>query len=562
MTTARISGAPVARVALLLALAATVTSACATAGGTTTGRSSGFDFARVADSIVNTAPLDRAHIGIEVYDPATGRILYAHNNERRFVPASNQKLWPTTTALHELGPDWRYRTPVLALGANAETGSASALVVVGRGDPTFSSRFHSTAADSLADSLSRGRMDAVSAARAQQRDLAVLDSLADSVVARGLRHITGDLIIDASYFDDAIIPGAWTYGNLNGTSAPPTGAFIVGEGIFRVAVAPGTTVGAPASVVPMAPRGVVPVLIRATTTDAGTPRRIDDSRGPWDDTLRIAGTVGIDAPPQYLRLPMTDPVRFAANAFADALRAHGVVIDGTVRIVRDSAEAAALREGRLGAPAAAPMPPAAAMPTAPATRAMPATTPLTVTEVAAWTSPPLGEIVHNILAPSQNWIAEQLLRTIGAEKAGQGSWRSGIGVETTFLFGTVGIDSAALRMNDGSGMSPQNLVTPHAVVQLFTYARTATWSPAFRAALATPGTPGTLSSRLEGLEGRMSGKTGTLNSVNALSGYVRTRDDRELVFSIISNASGLPAGPVVSAIDRMVETLANGRVPR
>jgi D-alanyl-D-alanine carboxypeptidase/D-alanyl-D-alanine-endopeptidase (penicillin-binding protein 4) len=174
----------------------------------------------------------------------------------------------------------------------------------------------------------------------------------------------------------------------------------------------------------------------------------------------------------------------------------------------------------------------------------------------------MSDIVHGILAPSQNWIAEQLLRTLGAEKRGEGSWRAGIQVETEFLYGVVGIDSAALRMNDGSGMSPQNLVTPHAVVQLYNYARTAPWGPVFREGLAKAGEPGTLSSRLRTLEGRFAGKTGTLNSVNALGGYVRTHDDRELIVSLVSNASGLPAGPVVTALDKLVETLANGRVPR
>jgi D-alanyl-D-alanine carboxypeptidase/D-alanyl-D-alanine-endopeptidase (penicillin-binding protein 4) len=525
---------------LLLLLLAAATSACATAGGATRGRGSDFDFARLADSIISSAPLDRAHLGIEVFDPATGRILYQHNNQRHFVPASNQKLWPTTTALHELGPEWRYRTPILALGANAETGSAQALVVVGRGDPTFSSRFHSTAADSLADSLATGPMDSTRAARALRRDLAALDSLADSVVAAGLKHVTGDLIIDASYFGSDIIPGAWTFGNLNGTSAPPTGAFVVAEGIFRVAITPATMPGAPPTITALGPQGVVPILNRAITGPAGAGRSTNDSRGPWDDTLRITGTIGVDAGTQYLRLPMTEPVRFAGHAFAEALRARGVVIDGKVRIVHDSAEAAGIREGRLtDAPAQLP-----------------------ISQVTAWSSPPMSEIVHAILAPSQNWIAEQLLRTLGAERRGDGSWRSGIAVETNFLFTTVGIDSAALRMNDGSGMSPQNLVTPHAMVQIFNYARTAPWSGVFRAALATPGKPGTLSSRMRALEGRVSGKTGTLNSVNALSGYVRTRDDRELIFSILSNASGLPGGPVVSAIDRLVEALANGNVPR
>ncbi len=415
-----------------------------------------------------------------------------------------------------LGPDFRYRTPVLGVGLDFGTGIAQALVVVGRGDPTFSERFH-------------------------EQELAVLDSLAQSVFASGVRRVAGDLIVDASYFDEAIIPGAWTFGNLNGTSAPPTGAFVVAEGVFRVNVSPGPMVGAPAVVTPLAPAGVVPILNRSITTQPDSQaRRASTSRGPWNDTLRVTGGIGLNAEPQSLRLPMTDPVLFAAHALADALRARGISIEGAVRIVRDSSEAAGVRAGRLDA----------AMGFFP------------VQEVAAWISPPLSEIVRNILAPSQNWIAEQLLRTLGAEKRGNGSWREGIAVETEFLVNTVGIDSTALGFNDGSGMSPQNLVTPHAVVQVLDYARSAPWSAAFRDGLAAPGKPGTLSSRLSHLEGRVSGKTGTLNSVNALSGYVRTHDGRELIFSIMSNASGLGSGPVVAAIDKLVSALADGIAPR
>jgi D-alanyl-D-alanine carboxypeptidase/D-alanyl-D-alanine-endopeptidase (penicillin-binding protein 4) len=515
-------------------------SACATRSAATRVDPPTLDFVRIADSVVATPPLHRAHIGIEVYDPATRRILYQHNAERHFIPASNQKLWPTSTALHELGPDFRYRTPVLGVGADPGTGTVHSIVVVGRGDPTFSERFYpvdSTAIDPQADTSATTPRDPLLSHR---RDLAVLDSLADSIVARGVKRITGDLIVDASYFDEAIVPGSWTVGNVNGTSAPPTGAFVVAEGIMRVRIAPGATFGAPAIIEPLGPAAVVPILNRVVTTEPGEGRRTANSRGPWSDTLRITGTIGLGANGQALRLPMTDPVVFAAHALGDALRARGVAIDGRVRVVRDSIEAAGLREGRLaGAPAA-----------------------LAVAELTSWTSPPLSDIVRAILAPSQNWIAEQLLRTLGAEKRGEGSWRAGLAVETSFLFGMVGIDSTALRLNDGSGMSYQNLVTPHAVVQLFDYARTAPWSDVFRAALAKPREPGTLSGRLRELEGRLAGKTGTLSSVNALSGYVRTRDGRELIFSILSNASGLGGGQVVGAIDLMVDALANGTVPR
>jgi D-alanyl-D-alanine carboxypeptidase/D-alanyl-D-alanine-endopeptidase (penicillin-binding protein 4) len=508
------------------------------------------DFARMADSIVSTPPLHRAHIGIEVYDPVAKRVLYRHNAERHFVPASNQKYWPTTTALQVLGPDWRYRTPILGVGFDASSGTAQALVVVGRGDPTFSERFHAPDPVVIGPSgdTVRARPDP---AVSHRKDLAVLDSLADSLVAKGVKRVAGDLIVDASLFDDAIIPGAWTFGNLNGTSAPPTGAFVVAEGVMRVNVEPGPQIGAPAVVTPWAPAGIVPIANRLVTGEAATPPgpgeprgggrgRMSTERGPWNDTLRLEGSVPVNGEPELVRVPMTDPVVFAARALADALRGRGIAIDGGVRVVRDSAEAASLREGRVGD----------------------AAVPLSVGELTAWSSPPLALIVRNILQPSQNWIAEQLLRTLGAEKRGRGSWRDGIAVEMEFLTGTVGIDSTALGMNDGSGMSPQNLVTPHAIVQLLEYALTAPWGQVFHDALTGPGRPGTLSNRLRGLEGRAFGKTGTLNSVNAVSGYVTTPEGRQLIFSMISNASGLGGGPVVSAIDGMILALGNGIVPR
>lgn len=474
----------------------------------------GFDFARLADSIVSSPPLHRGHLGIEVYDPATRKVLYQHNGERRFVPASNQKLWVSATALHELGPDFRYRTPVIALGFDSVNASVHSLLVVGRGDPTLSARFHGS-------------------------DLAALEMFADSIVRAGVRRVQGDLIVDASAFDEAIIPGTWTFGNLNGTSAPPTGAFVIAEGIFRVTVKPGPAPGEPAVTRAVAPEGVIPISNRVTTRADSVGGGASTARGPWSDTLRITGSIWARDDSQNVRLPMSDPVRFAAHAFADALRARGIAIDGSVRVVRQRAEAASIRMGMIADSVTLP-----------------------ARELTAWTSPPLSDIIAAILGPSQNWIAEQLVRTLGAERGNVGSWNQGIAVQRRFLFGTVGIDSMALRLNDGSGMSNQNLVTPHAVIQLYEYARTAPWGAVFRHALAKPAQPGTLSNRLRQLEGRVAGKTGTLNSVNALSGYVRIRDGRELIFSIISNASGLPAGPVVSAIDRLVAALAEGAVPR
>jgi serine-type D-Ala-D-Ala carboxypeptidase/endopeptidase (penicillin-binding protein 4) len=487
-----------ARACLLLA-AALLAGGCARPATTATPQPRAFDFARVADSIIATPPLDRAHLGIMVYDPASRTVLYEHNADRRFVPASNQKYWPTATALHVFGSEFRYRTPVLAADLDAATGTTRGIVVVGTGDPTLSARFHAG-------------------------DHAALEMLADSIRAAGVRRIAGDLVIDASRFDRAVIPGTWTFGNLNSTSAPGTAAFAVAEGLFRVTIEPAATAGEPAAVRVEAPAGIVPLLHSVVTTPAGSTAGTSIARGPWDDTLRIAGGIPAGAETRTLRVPMTEPARFAGHVLADALRARGITLEGAVRVMHDSVPVAALR----------------------------------TTTIATWTSPPMRDIVAAILMPSQNWITEQLVRTLGAEAAAEGSWRAGIDVQNAFLFDVVGIDSAALRLQDGSGMSHQNLVTPRAVVQLLDHARTASWRDDFRAGLARPARPGTLTNRLRHLEGRLAGKTGTLSNVNALSGYVTTRDGRELIFVVFSNASGLPGATVVAAIDHLVSVLADG----
>lgn len=145
--------------------------------------------AELVPSIVRTPPLDRTHWGIEVYDPLAGEVRFQLNPQKHFIPASNTKLVVTAVALAELGPDFRYETNMYALGGETEDGEAGALVVVGRGDPTLSARFH-------------------------DRELAAVEALADSVAAAGIRRIAGDLIIDATYFDRELVHSAWEFGDL------------------------------------------------------------------------------------------------------------------------------------------------------------------------------------------------------------------------------------------------------------------------------------------------------------------------------------------------------------
>src|SRR2546425_13319277 len=78
-------------------------------------------------------------------------------------------------------------------------------------------------------------------------------------------------------------------------------------------------------------------------------------------------------------------------------------------------------------------------------------------------------IVFPILNSSQNWFAEMLLKLLGRELKGEGSWSAGLEVERRFLIDSVRIDSTAFALEDGSGLAAGNLVTPRAFAQLLAY---------------------------------------------------------------------------------------------
>jgi D-alanyl-D-alanine carboxypeptidase/D-alanyl-D-alanine-endopeptidase (penicillin-binding protein 4) len=178
-------------------------------------------------------------------------------------------------------------------------------------------------------------------------------------------------------------------------------------------------------------------------------------------------------------------------------------------------------------------------------------------KVAFIRSPPLSEIVWGILEPSQNWMTEQLVRTLGDRFGSGGGWDEGLEVVEDVLTRVAGVDSLDLSLRDGSGLSAYNLVTPRAVVRVLDFMARSEHAGVFRRALAAPGEEGsTLERRLVDLEGRVQAKTGTISHVNALSGYLE-RDDGTLVyFSVLTNGSGLPSGTVRDGIDRVVKALA------
>ncbi len=173
--------------------------------------------------------------------------------------------------------------------------------------------------------------------------------------------------------------------------------------------------------------------------------------------------------------------------------------------------------------------------------------------LASYQSKPLIEDVRVINKVSQNLHAEILLRLLGREKGTAGTVEGGLEVLRGFL-NQAGVASDQYAFYDGSGLSRQNLVTPHTVVQLLRYADSQPWGASFRDTLPLAGTDGSLSDRFKGVDvqGRVRAKTGSLGGVKTLSGYATTNRGEQVAFSILSNNFNLPDKRINETIDNIV----------
>ena len=137
---------------------------------------------------------------------------------------------------------------------------------------------------------------------------------------------------------------------------------------------------------------------------------------------------------------------------------------------------------------------------------------------------------------SQNFYAEQILKTLGREVLGEGSFERGVEVVTTFLEGR-GLNPEGYHLTDGSGMSRENRLSARCITDLLAVMAHSPLADQYMESLSQAGVDGSMRSRLREPEfaGKVFGKTGTLSGVRALSGYVRSERGELLAYSFLMN---------------------------
>jgi D-alanyl-D-alanine carboxypeptidase/D-alanyl-D-alanine-endopeptidase (penicillin-binding protein 4) len=488
-------------------------------------------------AILAAPDLARGFWGVEVVSLSSGEVLYSQNADKLFTPASNTKLFTTAAALALIGPDYKFRTTVETTGTLDRYGRLNGdLILVGRGDPNLSGR-------EIPYNLKTQRND---------DPIQALESLADALVQKGVKFIDGDIVADDSYFAFERYAEGWSQDDLMWSDGAPVSALTVNDNVVFVNIQPADRPGEKAfvSVKPFA--GYYRLDNRIITTPAGTPRKLALNREPGSTVVTLWGNVPLDDPGTNEALAIDDPAEFAAGLFRELLEKRGIVVYGKQRTHHTELAALSTFSVTVTAPSHGGGETVA--------RPLKIDQPLTL---AAYESKPLLEDVRIINKVSQNLHAEILLRLLGREHGTAGTIEAGLEVLKGFL-AQAGIATDQYAFYDGSGLSRENLVTPHAIVQLLRYSSVQPWGADYKSTLPIAGLDGTLSERLNTPphpQNRIAAKTGSLNGVKALSGYATTNSGQSIAFSILSNNFNLPSKRVTDTIDELVQAIVEDAPP-
>jgi D-alanyl-D-alanine carboxypeptidase/D-alanyl-D-alanine-endopeptidase (penicillin-binding protein 4) len=468
------------------------------------------ELAQQINSTIQSSEFAYARWGISVISLASGAVVYQHNADQLFTPASNMKIYTTGVALDLLGADYRWRTSVYASAAPDASGQVRGdLILYGRGAPDLVA---------YSNEASKGS----------------LTGLVDQLYQKGIRRIEGNIIGDESYFRGDPIGDGWLWTDLQWYFGAEASALSINGNEIDVNVVPSEkSSAAPTVRVSNAQANVVVQNRMALAEKEGRPT-VGLHRGLSDNNLEVWGEFSPASKGFGARLSVHDPALWAARLFVEALKARGIAVGGEAQ----SRNARTPEDSRFD--------------------------PAKSTELAFVNSQPLGDIAKKTNKESINLNAELILRTLGRERremAGgpeppgreRGDDEVGLAVMRVWLSRS-SVPSDHIALHDGSGLSRLDLVTPDTSARLLVAMSKTASAGVFKDSLPIAGRDGTLAGRLRNLSDRVWAKTGSLTYDNSLAGYMTTEKGELLAFSIMCN-DYTGRSPSTRLIDQIVELL-------
>ncbi|MBK9089806.1 MAG: D-alanyl-D-alanine carboxypeptidase/D-alanyl-D-alanine-endopeptidase [Holophagales bacterium] len=440
---------------------------------------------------------DRSQVAVAIAPIGQPAIL-STNADTDLILASTTKLFTTAAALDRLGPGYRFRTALLQDGELLADGTlAGRLVIRGGGDPAISGRLY------------------------ENDPWAVFRPWSAALAARGIRSIRDGLLLDTSFFDDEKTHPDWPAAQEQHWWQAPVSALSYNDNVVLVRVTGAVRPGGRASLGFYPAQPFLMSLVGQVATLGGHGTSVGVSRRAGSPRVVASGAVA-SRRTWSGDITVVEPPLYLASAFAKVLREEGIDVRGLPEV-----RTQALATGK----------------------------PLPVLYVH---ETPILPVLAVCNKRSQSFFAEQVLKTLGAERRGSGSWKGGLSEVTEFIR-SLGLDPSRYRIADGSGRSRENRSSASAYLD-FLQALATRWKyfPQFEQTLAVTGSmDGSLRHRMLGPDtrGKVFAKTGNVAGVVTLAGYVEARSGQRYAFVLLANG-GCSEGRGHAWQDRILTELA------
>lgn len=436
--------------------------------------------AKAVDKLQADSQMRHAILGLEVVNSLTGEKIFEVNAQTGLAPASCQKTITSAVAMELLGPQYRYST-ILGYDGKIDNGCLKGnLYLIGSGDPSLGSwRF------------------------AASKEPVILNGWIQALQKKGIRKMTGNLVGYNGKWDTEPLPGGWIWEDIGNYYGAGSAALNWHENQYDLVLRSGSTIGDKVAITNMRPK---PYNVKLES------QLVSAARGTGDNAY-------IYLPPSssqgFVRgtIPVNEKAFTISGSFPDPPMQ-------TIAVLKDKLDSLQIHPLHFYISSAREMP--------------------VYKTLQVYQSPSLDSLNYWFMKKSINLYGEALVKTIAYEKTGLGSTEKGVELVKQF-WQERGIESSALHIIDGSGLSPQNRVTADVLVKVLQYARSRPWFPYYYDALP--------------VFNQMKLKSGTIGGAKSFAGYHTAKDGTAYTMAIIINNYNGTAGEIVKKMYQVLDEL-------
>jgi len=437
------------------------------------------DFSKRLNLLLKKPSLENASCGVHIISLKNGNTIFNHQSNKLFRVASNMKLLTTSAALVYLGPDFTYRTVVMANGPITTTGTLRGDVIIkGSGDPNLSGRFHNGDITHIPKTWIKKMKD------------------------MGIREITGDIIGDDTIFDRIYVYDSWPEDQLHEWYCAPVSGLAFNDNCVDITFVPQKRVGKKVKLLIEPNTSFVTIFNKCLYTADKKKHLYSLYRKPKTNQIYIRGKFWGNASRKKEWVSVHNPPLYLVTVFKEMLERYGIDVHGKARLIdKDNSEDLFLHTFKI-----------------------------------AETASTMERSVYVTNKRSQNFYAEQILKTLGAHINGQGTSKGGLRVLSDFM-GKLDFNPHEYEARDGCGLSSENKMTPEMITSLLYYMHKHEQFKVFYDSLPISGIDGGLRRRMASTayKNKIRAKTGYIAGTSALSGYLHTQKGNTLAFSILMN---------------------------